>query len=190
MRAAALGLLILSGAAAAWAETPASAPAVDLQIGRATGPEKLVYGLFDPATGARVARLQIGRVNLEYGKHGVFRVAWKARPVLRDVELRIDDEAALPAAIGQLAKTFDSLGGAAGVVLRDVTIVRPGEAARIQANYGEVTRSGELLLPAAHLADGAPTRVSLALRGPQAGTLQFSNHLPTQTTSAPLRTEP
>jgi len=177
-------ILMMTGAATAAADTRGGASGVDLQVGRHTGPEKLVYGFFHPTTGERVARLQIERVNLEYGKHGVFRVAWKARAVLRNVELRIDDETAFPAAIEQLAQTLRSLEGAEGLILRDVSILRPGEAPRIEAAVGEFTRTGELLLPAARLSDGAAVSVRLPLRGPQAGTLQFSHPLSPASTSS------
>lgn len=176
-------ILMMAGAATASAETRGGSATVDLQVGRTTGPEKLVYGFFAPATGERVARLQIDRVNLEYGKHGVFRVAWKARAVLRNVELRIDDEAAFPAAIEQLAQALNGLAGTEGVILRDIVIVRPGTAPRIEAATGELTRAGELILPAARLSDGSTASVRLALRGPQAGTLQFSSHFSSASTS-------
>lgn len=144
-----------------------------VEIGQRTGPENLVYGFFEPASGRRIARLQVARVRLDYGKHGLFRVAWKARPLLSGVELRIDDEVAWPAVAGQLADVLRQMSGAAGALLRDVVIVRPDETARIVAAEAEFTPAQQFVLPRAKLADETERRVVLSLRGPQAGQFQF-----------------
>lgn len=144
-----------------------------VEIGQRAGPENLVFGFFEPESGRRIARLQVARVRLDYGKHGLFRVAWKARPLLSGVELRIDDEAAWPAVAGQLADVLRQMSGAAGALLRDVVVVRPDETARIVAAEAEFTPAQQLVLPRAKLADEAERRVVLSLRGPQAGQFQF-----------------
>ena len=52
-------------------DSPARAPApMTLHLSRSSGPENGVFGLFDSQTGNRVARIQIARITLDYGKEG------------------------------------------------------------------------------------------------------------------------
>lgn len=176
LRAVFLALL----AFASWAivlgaqeNAPAQPESMYVEIGQRTGPENLVYGFFEPESGRRIARLQVARVRLDYGKHGLFRVAWKARPLLSGVELRIDDETAWPAVVGQLADVLHKMSGAGGALLRDVVIVRPDETMRLTAAEAEFTPAQQLVLSRAKLADATEHRVVLPLRGPQAGQFQF-----------------
>lgn len=174
-RAVALCLVLLCGAASsANADTAKPAETFYVEIGQSNGPDNLVYGFFDRESGQRIARLQVAHVRLDYGKHGVFRVAWKARPLLSGVELRIENATAWPSVVDQLAEAFQKMGGAGGVVIRDLVILRPGEEPRIAAADAELTTARELVLPRAMLAGGEPHRVVLPLRGPHAGSFQIS----------------
>jgi hypothetical protein len=162
---------------AASPEAPAAteeAVRATMQITREKGPENVRYGFFNEATGERVARLRIGRITMAYGKQGVFRVAWKPKAVLQDVELQIFDAAAWPAVSDRLAATLGELAKNGTLVMRDVVVDQTADPSqRAEAPTAELTPAGELVLPQARLASGAQARLVLTLHGPQAGTISL-----------------
>ena len=144
-------------------------PSISARISRTDGPTHVVYGFFHPDTGERVARLQIGKITREFGKQGVFRVAWKARPVLNDFQLTVSDATAWPAVAGQLADLLTELSSPAGIAIHRVTLeLAPGQAP-ITAPAAEWTDAGAILLPHALRGTEKTDRVVLPLRGASAG---------------------
>jgi hypothetical protein len=186
--AKAFTLLLALGVSAAHG---ADSGRVLMKISRDGGPENVRYGFFDEVTGERVARLRIGRVNLAYGKQGMFRVAWKPRAVLQGVALSISDEQAWASVCGKLAETFDTLSGHGALELREVVITRLGKfAQRIEAPMAEFSAAGELILPEARLESGEQGRMTLFLRGPEAGRILFLASHPPNPASPPAGSHP
>lgn len=169
-----LGCLLILGVGdvAVRAETAGEAPAMRPRLSRTDGPSNVVYGLFDAQSGERVARLKIGRVLLDYGKQGMFRVAWKPRVLLQGVELDILDTTAWPAASGQLAGILDDLAGRGVVMMRAVRIRGlPGQAAEVTAASADYRTHQALQLHEVALGGQGSAGAWLALSGPEAGSL-------------------
>ena len=58
--------------------------------------------------------------------------------------------------------------------MQDIVIERVGEPQqRVEAPTAEFTPAGDLVLPAARLTSGAAGRLTLTLRGPQAGNISL-----------------
>lgn len=145
------------------------------RVTRTEGPTNVVYGFFHPDSGERVARLQIGGIRRDYGKQGVFRVAWKARPSLNDFELRVADASAWPAVASQLADLLREFTTIGGLVINRVVLELGPTAPRIIAAAAEFGPQGELILPVARVGDDENRRVVLPLRGAGAGVPQVSS---------------
>jgi len=157
------------------ATEPVRAP-LQLRMGREDAPANVVWGFFDPVAGTRVARMKAGRLARDFGKQGVFRVAWKPRAVLSDVELKIADSAGWQSAASQLADLFDSLGSSGQApVLRELTVEFEDTGVRVRAPEAVASRNGQVLLAQARVGDGPPQPLILHLRGARAGQLE---HLP------------
>lgn len=181
----ATALLISFGLARAWAmdgttePPPQARTAPTLQITRTEGPSNVVWGFFEPTAGHRVARLQVATLLKEYGKQGVFRVAWKPRVALTGFELRVTDTSAWPAVAPQLADILESLrAGREGVRLADVVVIFEDTGARFAAARAEIATAGDLQLRQAEVAGGGRRDVLLHLRGPRAGQVEFSGNIP------------
>lgn len=154
-----------------------AAPASSLispRVTRTEGPTNIVYGFFHPDSGERVARLQIGKITRDYGKQGVFRVAWKARPVLSGFELRVADAAAWPAVASQLADLLREFSTLGGLVINDVSLELGPTEPRIVASAAEFGPQGELILRVARVGDDEQRRVVVPLRGARAGFAEIS----------------
>lgn len=165
------------------AVTPAlagSAASVVLpRVTRTEGPTNVVYGFFHPDSGERVARLQIGKITRDYGKQGVFRVAWKARPALNGFELRVADAAAWPAVASQLADLLREFSTVGGLVINQVSLELGPNEPRIAAAAAEFGPQGELILSVARVGDDEHRRVVVPLRGARAGAAEISPIDPT-----------
>lgn len=172
-------LLSLCGAIALPAFAASSEPLVKPRVTRTEGPTNVVYGFFHPESGERVARLQIGKITRDYGKQGVFRVAWKARPMLNDFELRVADAAAWPAVASQLADLLREFSTIGGLVINRVSLELGPTEPRIVASTAEFGPQGELILPVAQVGEEENRRVVVPLRGPRAG---FAEIFPTDST--------
>lgn len=161
-------------------EAPAAATTAPvLQITRTDGPSNIVWGFFEPAEGHRVARLQVATLLKEYGKQGVFRVAWKPRVALTGIELRVADTTAWPTVAPQLAGILESLrAGKEGTRLADVVVIFEDSGARFSAARAEIAATGDLQLRQAEVAGGGRKDVLLHLRGPRAGQIEFSSNIP------------
>jgi hypothetical protein len=146
-----------------------------LRVGRQDAPENVVWGFFDPALGGRVARLKAGRLHRDFGKQGVFRVAWKPRTVLSGVELSITDSAIWPVAATQLADLMDSLSGAGQrAVLRGVVVHFADRNLRFEAPQADSSAEGLLIFSEARMGASVPQRIVLHLRGSRAGQLDIT----------------
>lgn len=158
--------LVLAGASAASAATPENRR-LFMQISRTAGPENVVYGFFDEATGERVARLQIAKLSLDYGKHGVFRVAWKPRAVLQGVHLKLFQDDAWSLVGGQLETVLAGIAPREALVLRELTFERAAATEpALTARTAELTADGHLRLQQAQLGAEQRTEFRLPLRTP------------------------
>lgn len=155
---------------------------MQLRVTREEGPVNVRYVFLSDRTGERVARLRIGHIKMAYGKQGIFRVAWKPKAVLQGVELQIIDAASWPTVSDQLADTLGRLAARGTLVMQDIVIERVGEPQqRVEAPTAEFTPAGDLVLPAARLTSGAAGRLTLILRGPQAGNISL---IPSETSTS------
>lgn len=158
--------LVLAGASAASAAAPENRR-LFMQISRTAGPENVVYGFFDEATGERVARLQIAKLSLDYGKHGVFRVAWKPRAVLQGVHLKLFQDDAWSLVGGQLEAVLAGIAPREALVLRELTFERAAATEpALTARTAELTADGHLRLQQAQLGAEQRTEFRLPLRAP------------------------
>ena len=164
-----VALVVLAPELATVARAASSAPLINPRVTRTEGPTNIVYGFFHPDSGERVARLQIGKITRDYGKQGVFRVAWKARPVLNDFELRVTDASAWPAVASQLADLLREFSTIGGLVINGVSLELGPTEPRITAPSASFGADGELILPAARVGEDENRRVVLPLRGARAG---------------------
>ncbi|MBX3737117.1 MAG: hypothetical protein KF715_10530 [Candidatus Didemnitutus sp.] len=153
-----------------------------MQITRTEGPSHIVWGFFEPTAGHRVARLQVATLLKEYGKQGVFRVAWKPRVALTGVELRVTDTSAWPVVAPQLADILESLrAGREGARLADVVVIFEDTGARFAAARAEIASAGDLYLRQVEMAGGGRKDVWLHLRGAHAGQIEFFSNIPVST---------
>ncbi len=158
--------LVLAGASAASGAAPENRR-LFMQISRTAGPENVVYGFFDEATGERVARLQIAKLSLDYGKHGVFRVAWKPRAVLQGVHLKLFQDDAWSLVGGQLETVLAGIAPREALVLRELTFERAAATEpALTARTAELTADGHLRLQQAQLGAEQRTEFRLPLRTP------------------------
>ncbi len=162
-----LGLtLALAGASVASVAAP-EGRRLFMQISRTAGPENVVYGFFDEATGERVARLQIAKLSLDYGKHGVFRVAWKPRAVLQGVHLKLFQDDAWPLVGAQLEAVLAGIAPREALVLRELSFERAAaEEPVLTARTAELTADGHLRLHQAQLGAEQRPEFRLPLRTP------------------------
>jgi len=114
-----------------------------------------VFGFFDPVTGARAASLRIGRIGHEYGRQGLFRVAWKPQIVLEQTTLQVDDAVIWPPAARQFWGSLPSRRIGEMIVIRGFKLrvgSRPGlelnSAAACLGPDGNVTLNHVLITAA------------------------------------------
>lgn len=136
--------------------------------------EGVVHGFFDDLTGARIGRLRIEHVRLEYRRQGFLRVAWRPLVVLDGVSLEIKAGAVWPAAGAQIVRALQG-GNRDSSILRNVSVLLEGSSAqkitaptaRLRADHAielsdaVVARDGQTLTE--------PGTVCFWLAGPQAG---------------------
>lgn len=145
----------------------------------APGMRAVVYGFFDDQTGARIGRLQIEKVDVEYQRHGFLRVAWDPLVVLDGVTLEVGAGVAWPQAGAKIIEALRVTGRRDVCVLRNVRLRLAGLPAReITAATASLRPDGGLeLVAATWLAGGAPASAGGAgnwcfwLAGPHAGQL-------------------
>ncbi len=145
----------------------------------APGMKAIVYGFFDDRTGARIGRLQIENVALEYQHRGFLRVAWDPLVVLDGVTLEIDAAAIWPDAGVKIVDALRVTGRQNASVLRHVRLRLGGaRQSEITAESALLRKDGALELTGVELAAGstaatlpASGRMCFWLAGPRAGQL-------------------
>jgi hypothetical protein len=146
----------------------------------APGMKTIVYGFFDDHTGARIGRLQIDEVGVEYQHRGFLKVAWDPLVVLDGVTLEVSAGAVWPDAGVKIIDALRVTGRQNTSVLRNVRLRLAGTPAReIAAASATLRRDGGLELLGVNLTAGAepvspaPATGSYCfwLAGPRAGQL-------------------
>lgn len=166
-----IGLFLLGGLTPTVAAETGATP---VPAGNQPGMEGVVHGFFDDQTGARIGRLRIDHVRLEYRRQGFLRVAWRPLVVLDGVSLEIKAGTAWPAAGTQIIRALQG-GNRDSSVLRNVTVLLDGSPAqRITAPTARLRADHALeLSDAVVVRDGQafaePGTVCFWLAGPQAG---------------------
>lgn len=168
-------LLALLGAAQITlrAETPAT-PGTN-----APGMKGVVYGFFDDKTGARIGRLEIESVGVEYQRRGFLRVAWDPIVVLDGVTLEISAGATWPDAGMKIIDALRVTGRSGASVLRRVRLRIPGSptpeitaaTASLRTDGGLVLRDVTASASEGAAAESARGNLCLWLAGPRAGQL-------------------
>jgi hypothetical protein len=147
------------------------------QGANAPGMRAVVYGFFDDQTGERIGRLQIGKVDVEYQRHGFLRVAWDPLVVLDGVTLEVSAGAVWPQAGVKIIDALRVTGRQNASVLRRVRLRLAGTPAReITAATASLRRDGGLELVGVTLSGGAAPDSGAGnfcfwLAGPHAGQL-------------------
>lgn len=115
--------------------------------GNAPGMKGVVYGFFDDKTGARIGRLEIESVGVEYQRRGFLRVAWDPIVVLEGVTLDISAGATWPGAGVKIVDALRVTGRSGASVLRRVRLRIPGSPTpEITAATASLRTDGGLVL--------------------------------------------
>lgn len=188
-------LLALSFSLATPASLLAGDTAAALPGANAPGMRGVVYGLFDDQTGARLARLKIEHVDLEYEHRGFLRVAWRPVVVLNGVTLDVSAGVAWPAAGAKIVDALQVAGRRKASVLRDVHIRLAGEPAReLTAVTGNLRADGALELTGVKFSAGGSTESTgdrcLWLAGSRAGQLMPISAAVVSPAESTVRTAP
>ncbi len=145
-------------------------------LNRKSDISRLRFGFFPPEGGDRIGQLEIGRVRLDYGRRGFFRVAWDPRIILEDLSLEAPSSTAWQTNGQEIARTLEQVApGAQGrVLIRRIHLVIPdGEFTARTALWGG---ADHLRLHGLQSASSTPTPPPFSdclfwLSGPLAGTL-------------------
>ena len=155
------------GALLVWSANVFGAPAAgpsrsDSHVNLAGDIYGTTFGFFDPVTGVRAATLHIGRVGREYGRQGLFHVAWKPQLILEHTLLQVDDAAIWPQAARQFWGTLPSCRIAGMIVIRDFRL-RMGSQGGILLSCALACLSPEGNVELAHAVLTTPGRAPLVL---------------------------
>lgn len=175
-----LGLLPVLGWSALPEGRPAESPGLTASLATAPGMRGLVYSFFEEQTGRRIGRLRIDSAEVEYGRQGFLRVAWRPLVVLSGVTLDAGEISDWRAAGAQIIDALKVAGQREAFVMRSIRLrlkLADGTLQEVTAGQATLRADGAMELHDATVADGTSAvalergTLLLWLAGPQTGQL-------------------